>query len=103
CVLVVILVVVGVGFYTQTEPFRLWLKAQTVAALQPSIKGELTLERVSGSIWTAIQLHNIAVRQNGVDVITIPQAGLTIRLLPQLYTLVRSGSLYIARLAITAP
>ncbi|MEW6297678.1 MAG: translocation/assembly module TamB [Thermodesulfobacteriota bacterium] len=97
------LVVVGVGVYTQTVAFRAWLKGQLVAALQPSIHGELTLERVSGSVWTKIYLHNLSIRQDGKEVLTIPQAALTVHLLPQLYALLWSRSLHITALDVTAP
>jgi autotransporter translocation and assembly factor TamB len=99
--LLIVLVVIGVGFYTQTEGFRVWLKEQAVAALQPSVKGEIRLERVSGSLWTVIELHNVSIDQDGVEVLTIPQVNLTVHLLPQLSTLLWSRSLHIAALQVT--
>ena len=101
--LLVVLVVIGAGFYTQTEGFRVWLKEQAVAALQPSVKGEIRLERVSGSLWTAIELHNVSLYQDGIAVLTIPQVSVTVHLLPQLPTLLWSRSLHIAALQVTTP
>lgn len=102
-VLLMTLIAVGVGVYTHTAAFRTWCKERLVAALQPAIHGELTLERVSGSVWTHLRLHNLSIRHNGREVLTIPQAAFSVRLLPQLYTLLWSGSLHVAALEVTAP
>ncbi|MCS6925668.1 MAG: translocation/assembly module TamB domain-containing protein [Candidatus Binatia bacterium] len=99
----VCLAVVAVGIFTRTAAFHRWCREQLVALLQPSIHGTLTLEGVSGSVWTQLSLHNLSIHQDGRQVVHIPQAALTVSLLRQLYTLLWSGSLHIAALDVTAP
>lgn len=100
CVLVV---VVAVEAFTRTAAFHRWCREQLVAILQPSVHGTLTLEGVSGSLWTHLSLHNLSVHQDGREAVHLPRVTLTIPLLPQLSTLLWAGAIHIAALDIAAP
>src|SRR5262245_59106012 len=45
---ILLLAIVGLGLYTRTEHFHTLARAWLLAALQSSINGEVTLERLSG-------------------------------------------------------
>src|SRR5262245_22353714 len=71
-VVVLLLAAVGVGLYTRTDHFHRLLREQILATLQGMIDGEVTLEQVSGSVWEALHLHGLSIRQNGVEVVSVP-------------------------------
>ncbi len=99
----VLLVFIGLGFYTRTDHFRSWAREQLLSALRASVNGEVALERLSGSLWTGITFHNLSLRQNGQEVLLVPRGTLTFDLLPQLLSYVRSSSLHVGALILTAP
>src|SRR2546426_2395349 len=85
-----VMAVVGVGLYTQTEHFRLLLREQALAALRPSINGEVVLERVSGSVWQQLFLDHLSIQQNGVEVLAVPRVAGTLEPFSQLPSLFHS-------------
>jgi translocation and assembly module TamB len=95
--------VVGLGLYTRTDHFQRWLREQTLAALQTLVNGEVSLEGVSGSVWEEIRLHGLSIRQNGVEVLSLPQGTVAVHLLAQLRSLIRSSSVQIAQVTLTEP
>ena len=101
--ILLLLVVIGLGVYTRTDHCHRWLREQVVAALQASVNGEVTLDGVSGSVWEEMRLHGLSVRQNGVEVVSVPQAAITVHLLPQLLSLLCSSTLQITSLTLTEP
>ncbi len=98
-----LLVVIGLGRYTRTDHFHRWLREQVIAALQASVNGEVTLDDVSGSVWEEIRFHDLAIHQNGTEVVSIPQGAVTVHLLPQLWSLVRSSALRITSVTLIGP
>ena len=55
----VLLAIIGLGVYTNTAHFRTWARTQLLATVQPVINGEVTLERISGSLWSGVTFHNL--------------------------------------------
>src|SRR5215510_309595 len=98
-----VLIAVGIGLYTRTDSFQRWLREQVVAALQGSVNGEVTLDGVSGSVWEEIRLHGLSIRQNGGEVVSVPQGAVAVHLLPQLLSLLRSSTLQITSVILTGP
>lgn len=98
-----LLILIGVGLYTRTDHFRLLLREQALTAVRTAIDGEVTFERVSGSVWKELVFHDLSLRQNGVEVIAAPQVAVTIDLLPQVYAFLRSSEFHIANLTLTNP
>lgn len=101
--ILLLLVVIGLGVYTRTDHFHRWLREQIVAALQASLNGEVTLAEISGSVWDEIHLHGLSIHQNGTEVVSVPQAAVTVHLLPQLLSLLRSSTLQIISVTLTEP
>src|SRR5262245_44879666 len=81
-----LLVLVAAGLFTRTARFQDWVRVQAVAALSASLNGEVSIERISGSVWTELVFHNLSVRQNGVEILSIPQGTLAVHLFPQIFT-----------------
>src|SRR5215510_9146909 len=103
---VVILTLVGLlslHFYTQTADFRTWARDQILSLLRSSVNGEVTIEGISSSWWTSITFHNIVIRQNGLDALFIPEGTVTYDLFPQLRSFYQSSSLHISSLTLSAP
>jgi translocation and assembly module TamB len=100
---VVLLLVIGVGVYTRTDHFHRWLREQVVAALQSSLNGEIELAEVSGSVWEDLSVHGLSLRQNGVEVVSVAQGTVSLHLLPQILSLLRSFSIQISRVTLTQP
>jgi translocation and assembly module TamB len=90
-------------FYTQTESFRALLREQALAALQDSIHGEVTFERISGSLWSELHFHDLSVRQDGVEVIHAPEVTVKVNLFRQAISFFLSSSLHIGKLEIIGP
>lgn len=101
--LLLAIAVAGLGVYTQTAHFRVWLQEQVRAALQASVHGEVTIAEVSGSLWTELVFHHLVIHQHGGDTLAVPRVGVTIQVLPRIYSLLRFSTLHIATLTLTAP
>lgn len=96
--LLILLLAVGLGIYSNTEAFRRLVREQVVAAINESIRGTVTLERIEGSFWGNITLHNVRLRYQESDIVRIPRLKLSYALLPLL-----RGRLQIARAEAAEP
>src|SRR6266545_7032906 len=83
--LVFLLVVVGLVVYTRTENFEQWAREQAVAAANGSIRGTISLERLEGSVWHQLTLHNVALRYEGAELLQVPRVELSFSLLPLIW------------------
>ncbi len=81
---ILLLVVVGLVLYSRTEGFRDRLRDEVVAALNESIRGEIGLGRVQGSIWAKLVLSDLSVRYQGDVLLAVPRISASYRLLPLL-------------------
>ena len=96
--LLFLLLAIALGVYTNTEHFRRLVQDQLVAAINGSIRGSISLDRIEGSIWGSITLHDVRLRYQESDILRIPQLKLAYALLPLL-----RGQLKIARAEATQP
>ncbi len=94
----VLILVVGVSLFVRTERFRTLLRDQVVTLLNDTLKGDVTLGRVEGSLWNTLTLHDLVVTYEQTEVLRIPllTAGYNLR------TLLR-GHIQIAQVEATAP
>ena len=83
--LVFLLVVVGLVVYTRTENFEQWAREQAVAAANGSIRGTISLERLEGSVWHQLTLHNVALHYEGAELFQVPRVELSFSLLPLIW------------------
>ncbi len=80
--LLLLLLAIGLGIYSNTEAFRQMVREQVVAAINSSIRGSITLERIEGSIWGNVTLHQVRLRYQNAEIVHIPQLELSYALLP---------------------
>src|SRR5918992_1903926 len=83
--LVLVLVIVGLVIYTRTENFQQWAPEQAVGAANAAIRGTISLERLEGSVWHQLTLHNVELRYEGAELIQVPRLDLSFSLLPLLW------------------
>jgi autotransporter translocation and assembly factor TamB len=102
-VTLLLLVLVAAGLYMRTARFQDWARTRTVAILRDSLNGEVSIERISGSIWSEIVIHNLSVRQNGVEVLSAPRVAVTVRLLSQAVSVLSSSTLHVGAVTLTTP
>jgi autotransporter translocation and assembly factor TamB len=86
-----------------TDYVREWLHKQTLAALQGRLNGEVSLGEVTIASWDKVVFHNLSLRQHGVEVLSVPQATLTVQVLSEVFSYFTSSSVHISSLTLTAP
>ena len=74
------LVVAAVGIYTRSEHFTRWLREEAVAVVNNMIRGSISIERLEGSVWRDVTLHNVALSYENVEVLTIPRVAISFSL-----------------------
>jgi autotransporter translocation and assembly factor TamB len=91
--LVFLLVIVGLAVYTRTENFEQWVREQAVAAANASIRGTISMERLEGSVWHHLKLHNVALHYDDAELIQVPRLELSFSLLPLIWGQLRVASI----------
>lgn len=99
----VALILVAAGLYTRTRHFQDLLRTQALAALRSSLHADVSLGGVSGSVWNTLVLHDLTIRQNDVETLTVPKATISLRLLAQVRSFLSSSTIHIDQLTVTAP
>src|SRR5262245_14382330 len=82
--LLLLLLTAGLGYYSNTESFRQMVREQIIAAINGTIRGRLELERLEGSIWGNVVLHEVRLYHQDVEIIRVPRLTLSYDLLPLL-------------------
>ncbi|HXG17763.1 MAG TPA: translocation/assembly module TamB domain-containing protein [Methylomirabilota bacterium] len=100
---VVLLALAVVGVYTHTDHFRRWLRQQILAALRSSLNAEVSLERVSGSPWHELILHNLRIRQNGAETLVVPHSAISVGVLAQAVAYLSSSAIHVDKLTLIEP
>ena len=95
--------VAGIWFYTQTDQFRVFLRAQLMTALNDALNGEVQFGEITGSVWNKVHVRNVVVLQHGEPVLSAPAITAEVGLLGQLYTLIASSAVRIAQVDIAEP
>src|SRR5689334_309457 len=80
-----LLAVIGVTIYTRTERFARWARDEGVTAVNGLIRGSLSVERLEGSVWRHLVLHNVGLRYQQHEILTIPRLDISFSLLPLLW------------------
>ncbi|MGH8514176.1 MAG: hypothetical protein ACREV8_09605, partial [Gammaproteobacteria bacterium] len=99
---VLLLVIVGLVLYSRTEGFRDRLRDEVVAALNESVRGQIGLGRVQGSIWSNLVLSDLSVRYRGKVLLAAPHISVSYRLLPLLRGRVEIDSLGVVGVVVRA-
>jgi autotransporter translocation and assembly factor TamB len=76
------LVVAAAVIYTRSENFTRWVREQAVAAVNDTIRGSLSIERLEGSVWRRLTLFDVALRYEEVEILRIPRLEVAFSLIP---------------------
>ena len=80
--LLLLLAVIGVTIYTRTERFTRWAREEGVTAVNGLIRGSVSVERLEGSVWRHLVLHNVGLRYEEHEILTVPRLDVSFSLLP---------------------
>ncbi|HXV79598.1 MAG TPA: translocation/assembly module TamB domain-containing protein [Candidatus Binatia bacterium] len=96
--LLLVLGVIGLVFYSHTDGFRELVRQKTLAAINDSIRGQISIARLDGSIWGRLTIVDLRLLDNGGEIIRIPQLKINYFLLPLIW-----GEFQVSRLEATQP
>src|SRR5262245_38559852 len=80
--ILLVIVILGVVFYTRTENFERWVKEQSLTAINHSIRGSISAERLSGSVWSKLTFYNVILRYEESEIVEIPRVEISFSLWP---------------------
>ena len=67
------LAVVIVAIYTRTENFTRWLREEAITVVNQTIRGTISVDRLEGSVWSRLTLHNVTLRHEQSEILKIPR------------------------------
>ena len=76
------LAIVGGLLFLHTEQFRSLARQHILGALNTSLAGQVSLERLEGTLWGSLVLHQLRLEYRGQTLLHIPQLTARYRLLP---------------------
>lgn len=85
--------IVAVAVYTRTENFQRWARQEAVGAINGAIHGSISIERLEGSVWREITLHNTVLSYRGEEIARFPRLSISFSLLPLLWGEVRISAI----------
>ncbi|HEX7229046.1 MAG TPA: AsmA family protein, partial [Candidatus Binatia bacterium] len=92
-IVLLLLAVIGVTIYTRTERFMRWARDEAVSAVNGLIQGSISVQRLEGSIWRHLVLHNVELRYQDNEILVIPRLEVSFSLLPLIWSELRISSL----------
>ena len=101
--LLVVVAIVGLRFYTRTPQFHELLRAKILAAANDALNGELQFKEITGSVWRDLEFHDFAIVQNGEPVLSAPVVSIDVGLLGQVMTFLSSSTIRIGQIDIVEP
>src|SRR5687768_9036090 len=81
--------VLGAALYTRTENFQRWVREEGISAVNNSIRGALTVDRLEGSVWRHLTLYGVSLRYEDDEIVQVPRLDVSFSLLPLLWNEVR--------------
>jgi translocation and assembly module TamB len=95
-----VVILAGAWIYSQTESFRSLVRDHALEAIRESVDGEVTFDRLTGSVWRAVQVHGLSVRRDGHEVVSAKVVTIRISLLRQALAFLYSRQLHISEIDI---
>ncbi len=89
--------VLGVALYTRTANFQGWLRQEAVSAINQSIRGALSIDRLEGSVWRHLTLYGVALHYEENEIARIPRLDISFSLIPLLWKEVRISAIAAAQ------
>src|SRR5262245_27886917 len=97
-VVLLVLGVAGLAFYTHTDDFREFVRQRLVTAINDSIHGKVSLARLDGSVWGSLSLIDVSLIDNEAEIARIARLKVNYALLPLIW-----GRIQILRLEAAQP
>ena len=83
--LLALIVIVAGAIYIRTDSFGRLLKGQVSNLLATSFRGEVTVGEIDSSIWGALIIHELSIKNGGATVVRIREIRLSYSLIPLLW------------------
>src|ERR1700730_2180677 len=83
--LLAVIVIVAGAIYIRTDSFGRLLKGQVGTLLATSFCGEVTMGKIDTSIWGALIIHELSIKNGGATIVRIRQIRLGYSLIPLLW------------------
>jgi autotransporter translocation and assembly factor TamB len=97
-VVLLVLGVVGLAFYTHTDGFREFVRQKLVTAINDSMHGKVSVARLEGSVWGSLTLIDVRLVDNEGEIARIPRLKVNYALLPLIW-----GRIHVLRLEAAQP
>jgi autotransporter translocation and assembly factor TamB len=93
----------AVWIYSHTDSFRALVREEALAAINENIEGEVAFDSLTGSIWRAVEVHGLSIKQNGAEVLAAPVVTIRLNLLRQAIGFLYSSRLHVSAIDIRSP
>ena len=90
--------VAGLAFYTHTDGFREFVRQKLVTAINDSVRGKFSVARLDGSVWGSLTLIDVRLVDNEGEIARIPRLKVNYALLPLVW-----GRIQVLRLEAAQP
>jgi autotransporter translocation and assembly factor TamB len=97
-VVLLVLGVAGLAFYTHTDGFREFVRQKLVTAINDSIRGKISVTRLDGSVWGSLTLIDVRLNDSESEIARIPRVKVNYALLPLIW-----GRIQVFRLEVAEP
>jgi autotransporter translocation and assembly factor TamB len=84
-VVLLVLGVAGLAFYTHTDGFREFVRQRLVTAINDSMHGKVSVARLDGSVWGSLTLIDVRLVDNEGEIARIPRLKVNFALLPLIW------------------
>ena len=71
--------------FTLTDRFREFARREVLESIRGLFRGQISVERLEGSIWGDLRLANVSLQYGGAEVVRIPVVRLRYEILPLLH------------------
>jgi autotransporter translocation and assembly factor TamB len=97
-VFLLVLGVTGLVLYTHTDGFREFVRQKLLTAINDSIRGKISVERLDGSLWGSLTFVDVRLVDKESEILRIPQLKVNHFLLPLIW-----GQIQVFRLEVAQP
>ena len=71
--LVLLLAAIALVLYMRSDNFTRWVREEAVMAVNNIIRGSISVERLEGTVWKNIVLHNVTLRYENAEIVKVPR------------------------------
>ena len=71
--LLLLLAAIALVLYMRSDNFTRWVREEAVMAVNNIIRGSISVERLEGTVWKNIVLHNVTLRYENAEIVKVPR------------------------------